>query len=77
MFLFGETAANGVHGVISNGGVTRSIYLADQNSYQKLMEEQGDESFYRSEVDRQRMRNVTMYCGGNSIVMFIPPCRNR
>ena len=70
VFLFGETAANGVHGVISNGGVTRSIYLADQNSYQKLMEEQGDESFYRSEVDRQRMRNVTMYCGGNSIVMF-------
>ena len=70
LVLIGETAANGIHGIISNGGVTRSIYLADQESYQNLMAVQGDTDFYRSEVDRQRMRNVTMFCGGNSIVMF-------
>ena len=70
LVLIGETASNGIHGILSNGGVTRSIYLADQESYQNLMAAQGDTEFYRSEVDRQRMRNVTMFCGGNSIVMF-------
>lgn len=65
-----EVSSNAIHGIVSNGGVTRSIYLADQTSYRNLMEEQGDESFFRSEVDRQRMRNVTMFAGGNSMVMF-------
>lgn len=35
-----------------------------------MMAEQNDDTFFRSEVDRQRMRNVTMYCGGNALVMF-------
>lgn len=68
--LLVETAANGIYGITCNGNVTRSIYVADQVSYQKLMEEQEDDSFFRSEVDRQRMRNVTMFCGGNALVMF-------
>ncbi|MCD7841014.1 MAG: YfhO family protein, partial [Lachnospiraceae bacterium] len=46
--------------------------LADQTSYQALIAEldEDEDSFYRSEVDRQRMRNVTMYVGGNALVMF-------
>ncbi|MCD8336178.1 MAG: YfhO family protein [Lachnospiraceae bacterium] len=70
--LFVECAANAVYGISENGSVTRSIYLADQTSYQALMADLDEEedSFYRSEVDRQRMRNVTMFVGGNSMVMF-------
>ncbi len=65
-----EVSANAIYGISQNGGVTRSIYLADQTSYQKLMKTQEDDSFFRSEVDRQRMRNVTMFAGGRSMVMF-------
>ncbi len=66
-----EVGANAIYGISSNGSVTRSIYLADQSSYQALIEEQNEEDgFYRSEVDRQRMRNVTMFAGGNALVMF-------
>ncbi|MCD7717447.1 MAG: YfhO family protein [Lachnospiraceae bacterium] len=67
-----EIAANAIYGISQNGSVTRSIYLADQTSYQALIAEldEDEDSFYRSEVDRQRMRNVTMYVGGNALVMF-------
>lgn len=65
-----EVAANGIHGILENGGVTRSMYVADQTSYQALMAQQQDDTFFRSEVDRQRMRNVTMFVGGNALVMF-------
>ncbi|MCD8011810.1 MAG: YfhO family protein [Lachnospiraceae bacterium] len=66
-----EISANAVYGISQNGSVTRSIYLADQTSYQALMAEQDEEdTFFRSEVDRQRMRNVTMFVGGNALVMF-------
>ncbi len=67
-----EVTANGIYGISCSGSVTRSIYLADQSSYQTLMAGQDEEegSFYRSEVDRQRMRNVTMFVGGNGLVMF-------
>ncbi len=67
-----EISANAIYGIYQNGSVTRSIYLADQTSYQDLMADQAedDDSFYRSEVDRTRMRNVTMFCGGNAMVMF-------
>lgn len=70
--LFVECAANAVYGISENGSVTRSIYLADQTSYQTLISnlDEDEDSFYRSEVDRQRMRNVTMFVGGNSMVMF-------
>jgi len=68
--LLVEVAANAIYGIQCDGNVTRSIYIADQVSYQKMMAEQNDDTFFRSEVDRQRMRNVTMYCGGNALVMF-------
>lgn len=68
--LLVELAFNAIYGIGCNGGVTRSIYIADQKSYQTMMEEVGDDSFFRSEVDRQRMRNVTMFVGGNAMVMF-------
>ena len=68
--LLTEAAANAIYGIQCDGNVTRSIYIADQVSYQKMMAEQNDDTFFRSEVDRQRMRNVTMYCGGNALVMF-------
>ncbi len=67
-----ESSANAIYGITQNGSVTRSIYLEDQTSYQALMEDQDEEedAFFRSEVDRQRMRNVTMFVGGNALVMF-------
>ncbi len=65
-----EVSANAVYGIICNDGVTRSIYIADQKSYRAMMAQQGDDDFFRSEVDRSRMRNVTMYAGGNAMVMF-------
>lgn len=65
-----ELCSNAVYGIICNHGVTRSIYIADQKSYQNMIDLQGEEGFFRSEVDRQRMRNVTMYAGGNGLVMF-------
>ncbi|MCD7955010.1 MAG: YfhO family protein [Lachnospiraceae bacterium] len=72
LVLVVEIATNAIYGVSQNGVVTRSIYLADQTSYQNLIADldEEDDDFYRSEVDRQRMRNVTMYVGGNALVMF-------
>ncbi len=65
-----EAGVSASYGIISNDSVTRSIYINDQASYKKQMAEIGDPTWYRSEVDAQRMRNVTLFCGGNSIVMF-------
>ena len=65
-----EAGVSAVYGIICNDSVTRSIYLDDQRSYKSLMAQIGDEDWFRSEVDAQRMRNVTLFCGGNSVVMF-------
>lgn len=65
-----EAGASAVYGIVSNDSVTRSIYIDDQTSYQNLIKATGDTSWFRSEVDAQRMRNVTLFCGGNSVVMF-------
>ena len=65
-----EAGVSAVYGIICNDSVTRSIYLKDQDSYKTLMAQIGDEDWFRSEVDAQRMRNVTLFCGGNSVVMF-------
>lgn len=70
LIMLVEISANAIYGISCNGGVTRSMYLNDQKSYQAMMGEEGDDSFFRSEVDRQRMRNVTMFAGGNGLVMF-------
>ena len=68
--LLTEAGVSAVYGIICNDSVTRSIYLDDQRSYRNLMAQIGDEDWFRSEVDAQRMRNVTLFCGGNSVVMF-------
>ncbi len=65
-----EAGASACYGIISNDSVTRSIYLNDQRSYRDLMTTIGDEDWFRSEVDAQRMRNVSLFCGANSVVMF-------
>ena len=65
-----EAGGSAVYGIICNDSVTRSIYLDDQRSYKDLMAQVADTDWYRSEVDAQRMRNVTLFCGGNSVVMF-------
>ena len=69
-FLLCEAGAHGIYGIIYNENVTRSIYLNDQKAFMVLTKGTGDTDFYRSEIDSQRMRNVTMYAGGNSVVMF-------
>ncbi len=65
-----EAGASAVYGIICNDSVIRSSYLNDQKSYKELMGQIDDGDWYRSEVDAQRMRNVTLFCGGNSVVMF-------
>ena len=65
-----EAGMSAIYGIICNDSVTRSIYLDDQKSYKNLMAEVGDEDWFRSEVDAQRMRNVSLFCGANSVVMF-------
>ena len=69
--MLAEAVGSGIYGIICNDDVTRSIYLADQASYQKMIEPlEEEQEFFRSEIDSQRMRNVTMYAGGNALVMF-------
>lgn len=68
--VLAEAGGHGVYGILCNGDVTRSIYLKDQASFETLTAARGDEDFYRSEIDSQRMRNVTMYAGGHGMVMF-------
>lgn len=65
-----EAGGSAVYGIICNDSVTRSIYLEDQRSYKELMASRQTGEWFRSEVDAQRMRNVTLFCGGNSVVMF-------
>lgn len=65
--IFGSTifAFNAGH------GVERSVYINDQYQYGKLKDQIiTDTDFYRSEIDRQRMRNVSMFAGCNSVIMF-------
>ena len=68
--LLAEAAGHGIYGYIYNENVTRSIYLEDQASWKRLTSGQENPSFFRSEIDSQRMRNVTMFAGGNSMVIF-------
>ena len=65
-----EAGAHGIYGIMYNENVTRSIYLKDQASYKALMKEQGDTDFFRAEIDSQRMRNVAMFAGAHSTVLF-------
>ncbi len=65
-----EAGISAVWGIVCNDSVTRSIYLNDQKSFRTLVPQMGDEGWFRSEVDSQRMRDVTLFCGGNAVVMF-------
>ncbi len=68
--MLAEACVHGIYGIMYNENVTRSIYLKDQASYKALMKEQGDTDFFRSEIDSQRMRNVAMFAGAYSTVLF-------
>ena len=68
--LFAEAAVHGLYGYHYNDNVTRSIYLKDQASYKTMVSAKDTEGFFRSEYDSQRMRNVAMYAGANSTIMF-------
>lgn len=70
ILLITELTANCTIGVKYNSGDTREKHIADQASFQNLMGTQSSDDFFRSEVDRQWMRNVTMYSGGKGLVMF-------
>lgn len=65
-----EAGVSAVWGIVCNDSVTRSIYLNDQKSYKTLVPQMNDDGWFRSEVDSQRMRDVTLFCGGNAVVMF-------
>ncbi|MSS13507.1 UDP-N-acetylmuramate dehydrogenase [Porcincola intestinalis] len=68
--LICESGVSAVWGIVCNDSVTRSIYLNDQKSYKTLVPQMHDNTWFRSEVDSQRMRDVTLFCGGNAVVMF-------
>ena len=68
IILISEITGNCVYGVYCNSGDSREYHLEDQEAYQTLVTD--NDGWYRSEIDRQWMRNVTMYAGGNGIVMF-------
>ena len=70
VLMMAEACVHGIYGIIYNENVTRSIYLKDQASYKNLMKEQGDTDFFRAEIDSQRMRNVAMFAGAHSTVLF-------
>ena len=70
MVLLAEGTAHGIYGYIYNENVTRSIYLEDQASYKNFIRENQPEGFFRSEFDSTRMRNVAMFAGATSTVMF-------
>ena len=72
--VIAEIGSNTIAGFVSNGTITRSIYLRDQNAYQTMIARQADTSFYRSEIDGGKngtlIRNGNMYVGGRGIVIF-------
>ena len=68
--LLAEAGIHGIYGYIYNENVTRDIYLKDQASWQEMIGPITEPSFFRSEIDSQRMRNVSMFAGANSIVLF-------
>lgn len=65
-----EMAATGVVGVCMNGTIGRSTYLDEQKAYEKMIARRQEDSFYRSDIDSNRMRNENMFLGGNGVVLF-------
>ncbi len=66
-----EMIATGVAGVCMNGTIGRSTYIDEQKAYEATIgRRQEDSLFYRSEIDSNRMRNETMFLGGDGVVLF-------
>ncbi|MDO4523118.1 MAG: GtrA family protein [Eubacteriales bacterium] len=67
-----EMIVTGIYGVCLNGTVGRSTYVDEQTAYQKLIsrQENAQESFWRADIDSQRMRNENMFMGANGLVLF-------
>lgn len=66
-----ELTGSTIYGYKINDSVQRSPYVNDLIDYSKLAEQHIDDTvFSRSEIDRQRMRNVSIYAGCNSVVIF-------
>ena len=47
-----------------------SILICESGVSAVLVPQMHDNTWFRSEVDSQRMRDVTLFCGGNAVVMF-------
>lgn len=66
-----EMAVSGIYGVCINGTVSRSLYVNEQKAYQTMVgRQENDDTFYRSEIDSQHMRNENMFMGANGVVLF-------
>ncbi len=65
-----EAGGHCIYGYIYDENVPRQTYIDDQVSYRTLVGKRGENDFFRTEFDTQRMRNVSMFAGANSTVMF-------
>ena len=68
--MVAEIGASAVWGMTMNGSVARQFYLDDAKSYRTTISQFGADGEYRSEIDRQHMRNAAMFAGAQSVVMF-------
>lgn len=65
-----EMFSYAIFGVCFNGTVGRSTYLDEQIAYEKMIAQQNEEGFFRSEIDSSRMRNENMFLGADGVVLF-------
>lgn len=68
-----EAMANGIFGLMMNGSVNRTNYVADLNAAKEVRELIGDNGFddlYRTEINEFNGRNNAMWLGFKSVSMF-------
>lgn len=65
--VIAEMGLNATAGLKANGTTNKEFYIATQETYEGLVQEEG---FYRSEVAQSQMRNFSIFSGANSIVLF-------
>ena len=73
MVFIAESMANGIFGLINNGTVNRTNYLADLDAAKEVRETIGDQGFdglYRTEINDFNGRNNAMWLGFKSLSMF-------
>ena len=68
--MFIEAGGHCIYGYIYDENVPRQTYIDDQTSWRNMVAAKGETDFFRSEYDSQRMRNVSMFAGAYSTVMF-------